>query len=58
MNNTQITAIRKRIVFRSQKGRDNYILLLKAFGWRVIMTQICYQAKNKKVYIVELERDK
>lgn len=46
------------MAYTSQKGRDNYILLLKAFGWRVIMTQICYQAKNKKVYIVELERDK
>ena len=47
---------RKRLVYGGQKGLDSRIARLKKSGWKVIMTQICYQARGKKVYIAELEK--
>lgn len=51
-----MTPNRKRIVYGGQKGLDSRIARLKKSGWKVIMTQICYQARGKKVYIAELEK--
>ena len=47
---------RKKLVYGGQKGLDSHIARLTNTGWRVVMTQICYQARGKKVYIAELEK--
>lgn len=52
------TTKRKRIVYGGQKGLDNHIARLAKSGWKVVMTQICYHARGKKVYIADLEKDK
>lgn len=51
------TPNRKRLVYGGQKGLDSHIARLAKTGWRVVMTQICYQANGKKVYIAELEKE-
>lgn len=51
-----MTIKRKRIVYGGQKGLDSHIARLAKSGWKVVMTQICYQARGKKVYIAELEK--
>lgn len=48
----------KKLVYGGQKGLDSHIARLMKTGWRVVMTQICYQARGKKVYIAELEKEK
>lgn len=48
---------RKKLVYGGQKGLVNHIARLAKSGWRVVTTQICYQAKGKKVYIAELEKE-
>lgn len=48
----------KKLVYGGQKGLDSHIARLMKTGWRVVMTQIYYQARGKKVYIAELEKEK
>lgn len=52
------TTNRKKLVYGGQKGLDSHIARLMKTGWRVVMTQICYQARGKKVYIAELEKER
>ena len=50
------TPNRKKLVYGGQKGLDSHIARLVKSGWKVVTTQICYQARGKKVYIAELEK--
>lgn len=47
----------KRLVYGGQKGLDSHIERLVKSGWKVITTQICYQARGEKVYIAELIKE-
>lgn len=51
------TPERKKLVYGGQKGLDSHIARLVKSGWKVITTQICYQARGKKVYIAELIKE-
>lgn len=51
------TTNRKRLVYGGSKGLDSHIARLVKTGWRIVMTQICYQVRGKKVYIAELEKE-
>lgn len=55
---TVSTPNRKRLIYGGQRGLDSRIARLAKTGWRVVVTQICYQAKGKKVFIAELEKKK
>lgn len=52
-----MTPNRKKLVYGGQKELDSHIARLVKSGWKVITTQICYQARGKKVYIAELEKN-
>lgn len=54
--NTQ-TPRHKRPVYGGQKELDSRIERLAKSGWKVITTQICYQARGKKVHIAELIKE-
>lgn len=51
------TINRKKLVYGGQKGLDSHVARLIKSGWRVVMTQICYQTKTRKVYIAELVKN-
>ena len=51
------TPNRKKLVYNGQKELDSRIERLAKSGWKVITTQICYQARGKKVHIAELIKE-
>lgn len=53
-----MTPNRKRLVYGGRKGLDSHIARLEKSGWKAVTTQICHQARGKKVYIAELEKEK
>ena len=52
-----MTPNRKKLVYGGQKELESRIERLAKSGWKVITTQICYQARGEKVHIAELIKE-